>query len=124
MPTRCRFRDLHADPVDQHAARTGTAVHAGDNVRIAIASMPHHHLGEGLVQKFVTVLFLLAVGAGNGFAIAALDFTIDNGAVGHWFRINLDDNLATATVMVNLHVFDAVMANIYADSLALTANSS
>jgi hypothetical protein len=53
-----------------------------------------------------------------------LDFAGNDGAFRNGFRINLDDNMATATVVVNLHVLDAVMANIDADSLAFTANSS
>jgi hypothetical protein len=86
--------------------------------------MAEKQLGDGLAKHFVTVFLLLAILARHGIAFATLDFSVDNGSIGHRFDVGIDHDLTAATVMVNLHVLDAVVANIYTDCFAFSANFS
>ena len=79
---------------------------------------------NGFAQEFVAVLFFLAVFARRGIAFTALDFAIDDSAIRNRLDIGIDHDLTTTTVMVNFHVLDAVVSNIYTDSFAFSANFS
>ena len=86
--------------------------------------MSDEELGNGFAKHFVAIFILLAILTRHGLTFTALDFTVNNGSVGYRFDVGIDHDLTTATVMVNFHVFDAVMTNIYTDSFAFSANFS
>ena len=87
--------------------------------------MAKHQLGERFAQLVEAVLlFLPSVIRRQIVGLTSLNYTIDDGACRNRFQVHFAHDSFTVSIMVDLNVLDAVVANIYANSFALSTNSS
>ena len=117
--------DFWKKQIDEHASFTSSAIHGCNNIHIFINLVAKHKLGKSFAKHVEAILFFLrTIVERSIIGFAPLDKAVDDGTRRYRFEINVANNPFTASIMLDLNVLDAVMANINANSLTLSANSS